>query len=127
VLVVERGGDVLVFPTAGRAAAHIEPHDVGQGEYAGVFGLDGTVHALSTQGDDVVLRATAVRDPAALTRALEQSNRHSTGGAPLDPVAIADEELQFQWEHRWPRWPTWLDRRVNGEPPPPLRGPGSQP
>ncbi len=116
-----------VFPTRQRAEAHIEPHDVEQGEYAGAFGLDGTVYAMSTAGDAVVLRAQETRDPAALTRALEQSDRRSPGGAPLDPVALADEELQFQWEHRWPRWPAWLDRRVGGGPPPRLRGPGPSP
>jgi len=127
VLVVERGGDVWVFPTRQRAEAHIEPYDVEQGEYAGAFGLDGTVYALSTAGDQVVLRPQQTRDPAALTRALEQSNRHSPGGPPLDPVALADEELRFQWEHRWPRWPAWLDRRVNGHPPPRPSGPAPQP
>lgn len=127
VLVVERGGDVWVFPTADRAAARVEPHDVEQGEYAGAYGLDGTVYALSTAGDEVVLRAGQTRDPAALTRALEQSNRHTPGGVPLDPLALADGELQFQWEHRWPRWPAWLDRRVNGERPPRLAGPQEQP
>lgn len=125
-IVVERGGDVRAHASAEQATAHIEPHDVDEGEYAGVFGLDGTVYELSTRGDDVLLRPTTVRDPTALATALEQSDRHAPGGPALDPVALANEELEHQWEHRWPRWPAWLDARLHGEPPPLLVHPPAQ-
>jgi hypothetical protein len=34
---------------------------------------------------------------------------------PENLLAVANELLRLDWEHRWPKRPRWLARRLHGE------------
>jgi hypothetical protein len=35
----------------------------------------------------------------------------------VDPLSFAAAESKWEWEHRWPKRPRWLSRRLHGDDP----------
>lgn len=117
---VVAGDGVEHHATAREAAAHMEAIDVEDGEYSGVYGLDGTVHDVVVRRGLVELDRTERTDLPALLDALRDA-LDLPPGAPVDLVALVDDRQRRAWEHRWPRWPRRLDRRLHGDAPALLR------
>ena len=119
VFVATRDGDLEVYADAARAAGHMEVVDVEDGEYASAHRVDGAVLAILVQGKRVELVATGEVAEVGLHALIEDHARRppsAPGGA--TPLDVAEAWLVWQWEHRWPRWPAWLDRRLHGSGPP---------
>lgn len=119
-------GAVFIFTQDGDArvcrslsdASRMEAIDVDNGEYPGIFLLDGRIVTATTVAGDVVLTVTEDRDYDGLRRRMQEF-RHRSGLSPLDDlVEVAYEWLRGEWEHRWPKRPRWLARRVHGDAPP---------
>ena len=109
-----------VFRSADEAAAQLEVADVEADEYV-LFGDDGSVFVASVDGQHVVVRPTESRDPEALRERLGRycaMAKIETGSD--DPVVVGNAILADSWSHRWPKRPSWLDRRVHGDAPPRL-------
>jgi len=80
---------------------------------------DGDVVDLGTAGETVVLTPSEQRDLARLSTLLVDYQRTTgTQFGSLNPLDVANEWLRWEWEHRWPKRPTWLARRLHGEVPP---------
>lgn len=117
VFAFDQEGWCSVFRSADEAAADLEVNDVEADEYV-LFGDDGSVFAASVDGLDVVIRHTEARDPEGLR---ERLDRYCTMAkietASDDPVVIGNAILADEWNHRWPKRPSWLDRRIHGDGP----------
>jgi hypothetical protein len=119
VFVFDCEGDLNVFPSLETASGWIEAVDVDNGEYAAAFLHDGTVVQMSTLGERVVLTPSDTRDTLQLQQFLDSYQRR--GGRPISDGSVlgfADDWLREEWEHRWPKRPAWLARRLHGAEPP---------
>lgn len=122
VFVFDRDGEMQVFPSLKQAADYMEAVDVNDGEYEALYTLDGWV--IDAQADSresqVELIVTQKNDVEGLRRRVATHRRPGGASTPDDLRAVANEEFRAQWELRWPRWPSWLDRRMHGQGPPQL-------
>lgn len=117
VLVVDRGGEVMVFPTVDDLVTQLEAVDVRDAEYV-AFDLDGRVLGLRAVGDDVQVAVTDRRDLDSVRRSVRvYGDRVGLECDPTDLVAVANELLRREWEARLPRWPRWLAVRLHGRAP----------
>src|SRR5690242_10565755 len=119
VLLFDLDGYVSVFRSVEEAAAWMEPNDVLDGEYPAVFTLDGHVVTPTTaEPDRVTLTVTEERDEASLMHWLKESASRYGPASPADDVlAVANELLRREWQHRWPTRPRWLSRWLYGDGP----------
>jgi hypothetical protein len=106
-----------VFPSLGAVIAQVEAIDVADGVYEAMFTLDGRVIAARTEKNNVSLIVTDESGLESLFARLREQ-RHLFESAPEDLRGIANEMLAADWKVRWPRWPSWLDRRLHGDGPP---------
>ncbi|SDR89775.1 hypothetical protein SAMN04489717_0946 [Actinopolymorpha singaporensis] len=123
VFVFDRDHDALVFRSLEHATGYMEAIDVEEGEYVALFTETGGIVNATTTAERVVLTVTGERDEADLRARLRDHQRRMRTPEPItDPVAFASDylrrEREWEWAHRWPRWPAWLDRRLHGEHPP---------
>ncbi|MEJ7764064.1 MAG: hypothetical protein WKF86_01070 [Acidimicrobiales bacterium] len=107
-------GDVDVEPDMDTASAAIEPQDVSIAE---VVDDCGQRYTPTTDGRVTVLVATGEVDRGALEARLRSS--HEVAHLQINDqddfvLGFADAAARWEWEHRWPRWPMWLDRRLHG-------------
>jgi hypothetical protein len=105
---------VDVEPDLVHAAGSIEPLDVALAE---VFDDNGRQYAVTAHGQATLLTPTEMIDRSALEQRLRAS--HELANLGIDDgrdfvLAFADALGQWRSEHRWPRWPKWLDRRLHG-------------
>lgn len=121
VLLIACDGDVLAFRDAGTAARYVEAIDVKDGEYDDdvFYTVGGSILRPSVRPDDEVeLIDTGAKDLQGLKRRLrELQPRNGYVSDPDDPRAVVNELLGFEWDHRWPKHPRWLDRWIHGEGP----------
>jgi hypothetical protein len=107
-------GDVNVEPDLTRAAASIDPPDVALAE---VFDDTGRRYAASAELFGTVLVDTGEVDRGGLEQRLR--SLHERARLEIDEtgdfvLSFADAISHWKWDHRWPRWPEWLDRRLHG-------------
>lgn len=103
-----------------RAAGYMEPIDVENGEFEAVFDESGRRYHFSVVNGATQLQATDEFDLDALKERLREhapATRSLEGFNPDDPTAAAAAICRFEWEHRWPRRPRWLSRRLHGHQP----------
>lgn len=119
-LLFDRDGWVFAFSHIEEAADSMESIDVLDGEYEGAFTLDGfVVEITGVREGPVSLRVTGERDEVRLHELLPSSQAQTGFTSDVDdPVAVANELMRQEWEHRWPRRPNWLRRRLHGDHPP---------
>jgi hypothetical protein len=120
VFVFDQDGDVMAFPSVEDAAGEMEAVDVDAGEYAALYALDGRIVTATIDAERVmvILTVEEQRDEAGLRqRLLDARERVGLTSPPDDLAAIANELLRLEWEHRWPKWPRWLARRLHGQGP----------
>jgi len=101
------------------AESGVERVDLDSGEYDGFFTADGE-RLRPRPGNEwnVVFEPTGEFDLESLRGLLRRA--HDRGlfkSDPNEPTLVAREMLAWQWAHRWPRWPHWLDRRLHGDGP----------
>ena len=120
VLVFDRDGEVTAFPRLDNAAGWLESIDVLDGEYVCAFTLDGhVVEITGVHGGPVSLRVTVERDDTGLRELLLRSQARMGFVSDVDDlVSVANELMRQEWEHRWPRRPSWLRRSLYGDHPP---------
>jgi hypothetical protein len=108
------GLDLTMFPSMADAQDWLEAIDVDDGEYTAALTEAGRVIRMRTQDGLVVLELTDKLD-AGLLRTLLREHGQAIGqtGIELDPVEFANQSWKTEWEHRWPRWPSWLDKRLH--------------
>jgi len=118
VFVFTKDDDLNVFVSLDDAAGWMEAIDVDDGEYPALFTLDGRLVNARTEDQSVRLSVTGEQDEAALHLRLQDYRRRvGLTSAPEDTRAVANELLRLEWEHRWPKRPAWLSRRLHGEGP----------
>jgi len=116
------GGDLQVEPDRSAAAGFMEPVDIENGEYDAVFDNTGRHYRFWVVGKATKLEATDEIDLEALRwrlRTLADQGAFRDFG-PLevdDPLLVAAAVSRWEWEHRWPRRPLWLSRRLHGAQP----------
>ena len=113
------GPDLRVEPDVATAAGFMEPIDIENGEYDAVFDNTGRLYRFGVVGKATRLEATDETDLDSLRcrlRALaDQGAFRAMGPLDLDdPLAVAVAVSRWEWEHRWPRRPLWLSRRLHG-------------
>lgn len=113
-----------LFPSVEDAAAYMEWIDVEDGVYEALFTVRGERLVPHPREKHLVrLEASGEVDTDALISMLsrERDRRGTFSADPDDPLAVAQElaerEQAWRWEHRWPKRPLWLDRRLHGEGP----------
>lgn len=114
IFVFTREGDLLAFPSLSEAAAYMEAIDVANGEYPALFTIDGRVVAAATPNNETTLTVTSEPNDSELNRRLLDYRRKSPQTLPEDRIALANALLRWHWEHRWPKRPRWLARRLHG-------------
>ena len=114
VFVFDRDGEMQVFPSLEQAADYMEAVDVNDGEYEALYTLDGWVIDVraDSRESQVEVVVTEKNDVEGLRRRVATHSRPGGASTPDDLRAVANEEFRAQWELRWPRWPSWLDRRA---------------
>lgn len=117
----EDGGGVDAYASLQAAEGDIEGYDVGNGECV-FFAADGRaveVTIVGQWGQDVSLQVTDHHRSDELRARLAAALPAAGIDASLadSPLAAAQALIDARWNARWPRWPTWLDRRVNGSKP----------
>jgi hypothetical protein len=103
------------------AEGELEGYDVRNGE-GDFFAADGRAIEATTGGKwglDVSLRVTDHHRPDELRARLAAALPAVGIDASLadSPLAAAQALIDARWNARWPRWPVWLDRRLNGSRP----------
>jgi len=119
VFVFDSEGDLNVFPSLETASGWMEAVDVDNREYAAAFLHDGTVVQMSTLREGVVLTPSDTRETLQLLQFLDSYQRGA--GCPISDGSVlgfANDWLREEWEHRWPKRPAWLARRLHGAEPP---------
>jgi hypothetical protein len=113
-----------LFRSAEEAASYMEWIDVEDGVYEALFTMRGERLVPQPKGrNSVRLEASGEVDTDALTSMLsrERDLRGTFSADPDDPLAVAEElakrEQAWRWEHRWPKRPRWMDKRLHGEGP----------
>lgn len=119
--VVDEAGTVDVFDSVDRAAGSMEVYDL---DCYVIFDDSGRRYKPTADGYRVRLRATDEVDYGDLVRRLtiyaqRRGQRFDTSD-PGFPKKFAQSEAKWQWEHRSPKRPRWLDRRLHGNRPPDL-------
>jgi hypothetical protein len=121
VFVFPRGQDMLVFPDVDHAASWMEAIDVADGEYEAVYDTSGRLieaEAIDPKMGVLVLHPSDAADPADLRRRIQAyMDRTGFPGTADDAEGVAREYLRREWDQRWPKRPSWLDRRLHGDPP----------
>jgi hypothetical protein len=117
----EDGSGVDAYPSLAALHGDIEAVDVRNHEYA-MFADDGRVVEAHTGGhldQDVLLRITDEKQPAVLRERLSTCLPMAGVDSSLasSPLRAAQALVDARWADRRPRWPTWLDRRLNGPKP----------
>jgi len=109
----------MVFRSAAAARGWMELVDVKAGGYVAIYTADGRKVSIVVRENDFELRLTDEADHAGLRRMMREYHARSElgGPAPESPVAYANNQLLWHWEHRWPKWPGWLSRRIHGDGP----------
>ncbi len=119
---VLEGSDISAYPSIEAAAAAFEVHDIKDLTY---LTDDGTVLQAMAEGYMIRLTPTAERRPDELRNRLrahlEDSAVGLDPGLADDPVSAAQALIDLHWGARRFRWFPWLDRRLNGTTPAPLR------
>jgi hypothetical protein len=115
-------GGLRVEPDIVGAAGYMEPVDVDNGEYDAVFDDTGRRYRFRAVGGMTHLEPTDETDLAALRERLRTlasggAYRFLEGFDAEDPLRAAAAISRWEWEHRWPRWPSWLSRRLHGDEP----------
>jgi hypothetical protein len=114
------GGSALqVEPDVAAAAGFMEPVDIENGEYDAVFDNTRRIYRFWVVGKTTKLEATDETDLESLRRRLralaDQGAFRAIGPLDVDdPLAVAAAVSRWEWEHRWPRHPLWLSRRLHG-------------
>lgn len=125
VLVADRNGEVVAFPSVSEAVAQLEAVDVVAGEYV-AFGLGGQVLDLRAVGEEIVIADTGRCDVEGLRRRVQAyGDRVGLDCDLRDTVAVANELLRREWEARLPKWPRWLAVRLHGAAPVTVSLPGA--
>lgn len=115
------GSGVDAYESLASASGNVEAIDVKNGEYA-FFTLHGHRVAATVSGkfkQDVSLRATD-EDKSSELQARLMSDLPKVGleaALAHSPLLAAQALIDARWSVRWPRRPSWLDRRLNGERP----------
>jgi hypothetical protein len=118
VVFVFAGVDLTMFPSIADAQDWLEAMDVDDGEYTAALTETGRVVRMTTKNELVVLELTDELDSELLHRLLrEHGQAIGRPGIELDPVGFANESWKREWDHRWPRWPHWLDKRLHPQGP----------
>ncbi|MEP6295717.1 MAG: hypothetical protein ABJ382_00190, partial [Ilumatobacter sp.] len=94
--------------------------DVQNGGYEAVFDESGRRYSFHVVDEATHVQPTDELDVDGLRDRLRSTApaMHSLEGFDLDdPMAVAAAISRFEWEHRWPRWPKWLSRRLHGDGP----------
>lgn len=112
-------GGLSVEPDVASAAAYKEPVDVANGENDEVFDDTGRRYRFEVVDEATQLEPRDEVDLDALRQRLrdlmdEGAYRSLEGFDPDDPLGAAAAIARWEWEHRWPRWPSWLSRRLHG-------------
>ncbi|MGW6280319.1 hypothetical protein [Kribbella sp. NPDC055071] len=118
VVFVFAGADLTRFPSITDAQDYLEAIDVDDGEYTAALTETGRVIKMTTEKELVVLELTDELAPD-LLQSLLREHGESIGqpGIELDPVGYANKTWQWDWDHRWPRRPHWLDKRLHPDGP----------
>lgn len=117
--VITRDGDVDLYKAVAQAESYMEAVDVRDGHYEAAFSLTGERLEIVLDEDRVGLIATGTTDlPHLRERLRTLAERNGYSGDDPDPRLVANQAFANEWRTRWPRWPTWLDRRLHGEGPP---------
>lgn len=111
-----------VEPDITLAAGYMEPVDVENGEYEAVFDDTGRSYRFWVEGETTQIEPAEQVDLAALRQRLRALDRegHFVGLEGVDaddPLSVAVAVSRWDWEHRWPRRPRRLARRLHGEQP----------
>jgi hypothetical protein len=112
----EDGSGVEAYESLYAAWREVEGIDVKNGEYA-FIAVDGRAVVATVSGKwDVTLRLTDETRAAELRHRLtEDLPRVGLDPALANaPLAAAQALVDRRWAVRWPRWPSWLDRRLHG-------------
>ena len=117
----EDGSGVDAFASLPDLAAELEAIDVRNGEYT-FFTADGRVIRGVVNGGaarDFELHVTQEDAADLLRQRLETALPRIGIDAALatSPLSAAQALIDAQWAVRWPRKPTWLDRRPHGSKP----------
>jgi hypothetical protein len=115
----------MAFDSLASASGYMEAIDVEHGLYSELdrdTGLRGVVYTIDGRRVDaaavdnvVELTITTQQDRAGLQQALRRAaQRGLIDSDPADPLLVARELLDKQWDSRWPKRPRWLDRRLHG-------------
>jgi hypothetical protein len=114
-------GDMAVDPSPEKAAGGMEAVDVEAGEYDAIYDI-GLVYEPIVENYRVRLIPTETRDYEDLVRRLTDFGSRAglvlPDEGPDFPVAVARRVAAWDWEHRWPKRPKWLSRRIHGSQPP---------
>lgn len=115
----EDGSGVDAFESLWAAWRQVEGIDVKDGEYAFIAADGRAVEATVSEAWDVTLRLTDVDRGEELRRRLADALPREGLDERLagSPLAAAQALSDQKWAIRWPRWPSWLDRRLHGERP----------
>ena len=111
------GDGLQAFASVHDVLGQVEAIDVDEGEYRAAWLHDGTVLRLrAPEGPEgpVVVERTGETDVPGLLAAVRAAGGPGDLDALLDHV---DEQLRWEWAHRWPRRPGWLSRRLHGDGP----------
>lgn len=115
----EDGSGVEAFESLWAAWREVEGIDVKNGEFAFIAADGRSVEATVSEKWDVALHLTDTdRTEELLRRLAEELPRVGLDERLADaPLAAAQALSDQRWAVRWPRWPSWLDRRLHGERP----------
>jgi hypothetical protein len=116
----------MAFESLASAAGYLEAIDVENGLYSEsdprtglrgvVYTVDGRLVEAGAVDNVATLKITTRRDAAGLEQVLRSaSERGLIESDPADPLLVARELLDKQWDSRWPKRPRWLDRRLHGD------------
>ena len=115
----EDGSGVDAYESLRAAWRAVEGIDVKNGEYIFIAADGRGVEATVSEKWDVTLRLTAesrtddLRDRLALVLPVVGLD----GRLANTPMAATQALVDARWSVRWPRWPSWLDRRLHGHRP----------
>ena len=119
------GPDLEIEPDTRSAAGYMEPWGIKGGDFDAVFDETGRRYRFWVREsapedlESTELEPTEEVDLEELRQRLRDLARvpgYATldGFDPEDPLGTAVALSTWKWEHRWPKRPRWLSRRIHG-------------